>query len=355
MPGKNSFAIKRPDARRRSFAVVEVRPDGQRSTLKLESLDAVNAQLLAGALSREAAEKQVRAILAGLYAERDRTLPQDLFHSENLQLLDRYWMNQYQDRDLVDPGTMKADLRRAVAAVGHLSLLAAGKPELQTALNARFVGKPSLQRRAAARLNQLLHFAGRGFTLRMVRLARSEPRFLTLDELEQVLPRLPPPMQALARVAWVTGLRVGEAFALTDAALKQDCLLVATQLDVHGVRRETKTRSVRKVAYLHPDGEAWVRQFLALPDAVRAALRTERHSVLMRRACKKAFPGVPAKHCHLHDLRHSYAVALVQRGVPISLVAQSLGNSVAVCERYYSGYALVDEGIATIARILGRN
>lgn len=69
-------------------------------------------------------------------------------------------------------------------------------------------------------------------------------------------------------------------------------------------------------------------------------------------ACKKLFKD-KTKHCKWHDLRHSYAVLLIGRGATITLVAQSMGNSVKVCEEYYSGYVLTSEGIETLSKIVG--
>lgn len=49
-----------------------------------------------------------------------------------------------------------------------------------------------------------------------------------------------------------------------------------------------------------------------------------------------------------HDLRHSYAIELLNHGVSLSLTAQALGNSVQVCQEYYAGFELSDEGLDVI-------
>jgi len=353
---QTSYAIKKPAQKagrgsRRTFALQEVTGSARR-TLKLEALDAINGQWTSGLITYDEALRQVTALRDSLYAERDATTPRLVFSSENLALLDRYWKAEYADRDLIDAPTMLGDLRRAVGAVGTLSLLAAPRTALQDRLNTTFADRPTLQRRAASRLNQLLRFAGRDFSLRKVKAPRPEPQYLTWSELEQVLPNLHPHFSLLARVAWITGCRAGEIFALTPSSLKAKHIFVSAQVDARGVRRDTKTRSERKVALLRPDGMDILRQWLAVPEADRAALRLLRHSVVLRRACRRAFPTTPSKWCRFHDLRHSYAVEMISRGVPVTLVAQSLGNSVAVCERYYSGFALQDQGIETIDRLL---
>ena len=68
-------------------------------------------------------------------------------------------------------------------------------------------------------------------------------------------------------------------------------------------------------------------------------------------ACRAVFKD-KSKHCKWHDLRHSYAIFLLTKGVPIQLVAQSMGNSVSVCEKHYAGFVLTDVGISAINNIL---
>jgi hypothetical protein len=43
---------------------------------------------------------------------------------------------------------------------------------------------------------------------------------------------------------------------------------------------------------------------------------------------------------------------LIGNGIPIQLVAQSMGNSIKVCEEYYSGYVLTDIGLNMIKNLL---
>jgi len=355
---KASYAIKKPSksagkGQRATFAIQEVTATS-RHTLDLEPVDSINKLFLAGTITRNEAERQVEAVRAALYKQRDQDTPAAVFSSENLKLLDKYWKAEYSDRDLVDTETMKADLKRALGSVGVLSLVVASRSELQVAVNETYADKPNLQRRAVSRLNQLLRFAGRDFTLRKVKAVRADVPFLTWDELKTVLPHLPSDhWRLLAKVAWVTGCRVGEIFALSAASLKPKYLFVTAQIDKDGKRRETKTRSERKASILMQEqGRQCVTEWLAIPSGVRVALRSERHSTVFKRACKKAFPKEPLKLCKFHDLRHSYAIDLIGKGVPISLVSQAMGNSVAVCEKHYSGFVLQDEGIDTIQRLL---
>jgi integrase len=346
-------AVPPPRRGRRTFAIQEVRGPDDRSNLDPtpESLTAINAAYAAGQIDWAEARKQVEAVRAALYAKRDaESARTDVFHSENAKLLERYWAAEYADRDLVDAASMRTDLARAIAAVGLLSLLAAPRAELQAAVVERLGDRPAIHRRAVDRLNQLLRFAGRDFKLRKPKPERAVVRYLTRDHLLRVLPHLPSDEWRLfAETAWLTGCRLGECFAIQPQSLKPKYLWVAAQLDRKRRVRDTKTGNERKVhVLLGTAGRAVVAAWAAVPKDRKDALRQARHATTFGRACKKA--GLPK--ATPHDLRHSYAVYLVSKGVPLTLVAQSLGNSVAVCERYYSGFVLADESLETIDRIL---
>ncbi len=350
------FAIKAPSSvagkgKRRTFAIQEVDDKGRR-TLSLEALDTVNKQLLAGDIDRAEALKQVRTVRDQLYRERDKHAGKPVFAAENLQLLDRYWDAEYENRDVIDVDTIRWDLQRAVESVGLLSILVATRQQLQDELTRRFAGKSEKHRRVASRLNQLLRFAGRDFTLRKPKPTRKLVHHLTIEQVQQVLPRLrSPQFRVLVEVAFYTGLRVGEVFALTEAAIRTDHLYVDSQLDESLERRDTKTRTARK-AWIIEGGLDAVHRWLAIPTAERDKLRIVRHATVFRRACKRAFKDRPELHCRFHDLRHSYAIYLVSRGVPLTLVAQSLGNGVSVCEKYYSGFVLTDLSMQLMSQIL---
>lgn len=322
-------------------------------------MDAINKQFRTGAISWDQALDQLTAVRDALYKRRDQAKPnpQLLFHSENLALLDRYWEEVYGTRELVDPDTMYADLRRAVEACGALSLLAARKQELQAAVGASASGDANKHRRVVNRLNSLLAYAGRDFKLWKPKPSRPEVVYLTEQEVAQVLPYLPSDeFRSLVKVAFVTGCRVGECFGLTESRIRDAHLFVDTQIDASNKRRDTKTRSQRKVVVL-PDGMDEVREWLAVPTDVKQRLRKLEHAEIFRTACLKAFSGRlddRLKNLVFHALRHSYAIYLVKRGVPMSWVAQSLGNSVLVCERYYAGFMLADETVDAVSRLLAK-
>lgn len=348
---KKSYAIKPPRGRRRSFAIQEV--DGfKRRTLEIPELDAVNKLLISGKLSLISAKKQVEDLRDSLYAKRDSEDPRLLFHSDNLQLLNRYWTEEYSDRDIVDLASMKADLRRAVESCGSLSMLTASKIDLGNQIAGYCEGNTKKQRRVISRINQLLKYVGRDFVLRKPKESRLDVAYLTDLEMLRVLAQCKDDnFGLLCQIAFWTGLRMGEIFALRPNNIRADYIIVESQIDDEGERRATKTRAVRR-AWVASDKLELVREWVRLPEEIKIELRDVRHSTLFKRLCRKAYPKDKSKWVRFHDLRHSYAVGLINKGVPINLVAQSLGNSISVCEKYYSGFVLRDEGIDTINRIL---
>lgn len=110
-----------------------------------------------------------------------------------------------------------------------------------------------------------------------------------------------------------------------------------------------KTRTVavfKEAAELFPD---WIDKKDELPHEVR--LRASR---IFKEACKRAFPKNENLWLCFHDLRHSFAIRCLEQGLSIQLIAKQLGNSVAVCERYYVGFTHTDETLDQTSRMLNR-
>jgi integrase len=334
MPGKG----------KRQFRLQE-RDDvsGRYTTLREPRLQTINELLVAGAIDIVEAKAQAKRLLAQIRHERGERRP--IFNQGNYRLLDTFWKGYKAQRDLIDPDTMYNDFRRAVEAVGDLPLASVGQDELQGRLGAL---KGERHRRIVARLNTLLRYLGRDWRLRAAKPEVREVAYLTESEVKVVCLGVSEELSRLVRVLFVTGLRLGEAYGLTPQAVRSDRLVVKSQVDRHGLRRQTKTRRQRAAFFLPHSSEliqSWIEYLRSNEKRGRLALSQE-----FRRACKKQLK----RDLCLHDLRHSYAIHLVSRGVSISLVAQSLGNSVLVCERYYAGFVLSDESIETIRRTLAK-
>ena len=222
MKDRVEVVLKKPSEKdgRKSFSILKktIKPDGAARYERVapDGLEAINASFKAGHQDLEASTIQVREIIARLYKAEGRFEKGVVHHSENLAILDRYWKHEYGDRNLVDEDAAYNELRRAVEAVGNFSLNSASKEELQAEVNSRFSGNK--QRRRAAKLNLLLKFIGRNIKPRRAKKEFHTVRYLTPEEFATVLPHIKDePFKALRSIAFTSGMRAGEIFALNES------------------------------------------------------------------------------------------------------------------------------------------
>lgn len=353
-----NFILKKPSEKdgRRTFQVLKMSSgnDGRRSYERIENerLKAINLALQNGIQDAQACEIQAREVIADLMKIERQKIPKIVHNEENLRLVQTYWDREYSDREVLDSKAAFHRLARAAESVGQLSLFSASKQELQKAVNSRY--KDNRQRDVVSALNQLLKFTGRAIELIRRDEIIDDVRYLTIEELERVHAFVEDPVhRLLQRVAFVTGLRQGEVFALTQESAIGAQFFSQHQIDRQLERRQTKRRlSKRRQLYVLPGGEAHFKEWAALPKKIKLAYRNKNHAEIIGRAAEKAFPDREDKRVVFHDLRHSYAIYLVSRGVSLTQVAQCLNNSYSVCERYYSGFVLKDETIESIRRVI---
>lgn len=348
---KTNFVLKKPDTKsRRSFSILKREYSGNTSTykkIKNEALDSINIAYKNKSKTLDACTLLAKEVLIQLYKELNRSNPKIVHNSANRDLLEKYWEDEYSHRDLIDVESSKNEFKRAVEAVGSLSLYTATREDLQRQISKSVKGNK--QRRIVSRLNALLKFIQRGIKLRKDKRNQTEPAHLSLVDFQKMIKFIEDSdFKLLCEVAFYSGLRIGEIFAITPKAVKDNIILVQAQIDRDGVRRETKNRIYRK-AFVIKEGRTLINEWCKV-DASK--LRNIRASSLVRTACKKAFPSDKTKWIKFHDLRHSYAVHLLSSGVSLSLVAQSLGNSIVVCQAHYAGFTLADESINSIENVM---
>jgi len=349
------YSIKKPTKKkaggRASFAIEHHVPNQPIKRLALPELVQLNKDLKAGVLSGEQVLRQIKALVARLYAERDKDKAKLAFSDANLKVVNDYWAKVYLTRKtkLVDPYTMFCDLKRAAQAAGPLSLRVASQEELQVYLDRTLSDDTSKHRRVVARLNSILKFLNRDFQLDKMPEAFRDLRYLTDDQITSMLGHCKDKTFALlCRVAFGTGMRLGEIFAIKPTSLRANgsCVYVDRQLDgIHKIR-STKTRKPRTAWILKPyrkDVASWA----ALDPDSKKPYRNGDHAARIGRLCLKA----KLPECVFHDLRHSYAVYLLGKGAPLKQVAESLGNSQSVCEKYYGGYVLTSYGLELLEKL----
>lgn len=356
---KGWYGIKKPRSEgkaggRATFSIQEHQPNGKVVTLKSPELADINAKYKAGILTYFQAEKLVISLRDGLYRERDKDLPKLKFSEINLKIMDRYLDDRYsrKKKRLKDFYTYQKDLERALKSLEGLSIQTASEDALQDHIDDKFHKEPKKQRRIVARLNTILRYLGRDFQLVKVDSPEIEVRHLSLRDFKKILPFLDDDFAQICKVAFATGMRCGEVFGLKTLDVKsKDVIEVKRQMLTNLEVTPPKRNKTRK-AYIIRDFQADVSDFARRSLQFKEKSRAGNFSQKVRRACRKAFPKDQSKWIVFHDLRHSYAIHLLSMGVPLNQVANCLGNSIPVCEKYYAGYRLSDEGLETIRRIM---
>lgn len=352
------YNVKKPGGARRSFSIWRdvVSVAGVRSVSQVQDprIDAINKSYKAELKDLIWSEIEIRNIVKDLKAKDEQAKGGIAFNSRNHKLLDRYWEYEYASKRIVDHASARNSLKRAIDAVGDLSLQTASREEIEKRLRTKFQG--NRQRRIAASLNQLLKFAGRtDCELRSDDKDLVEIRYLSAEEALKVVNYLQDDWaKDLMLACFGTGGRVGEVFSISEGDVLSDGTVhIRRQLDREGVIRRTKNRKERPTLVLPFALEA-TRRWAAVPLETKRELRNKDFAGIIGDACRKAFPGNERKHCTIHDMRHSFAKWMLSRGVSLSLVAQALGNSVTVCQEYYGGWELTPESIVAIRAIISR-
>lgn len=339
--------LGKPTGRRRSFRILR-QIESQFETVKDRTLDSINQNLKTGKIDLVTAEKNVRALIKQLSPKADAII----HNKDNDRILQRYWEDEYSHRDLVDPDSERYALERAVRAAGNLSLQSVTREQLQKQINIHFKGNK--QRRIVSKLNQLLKWIGRDFTLRLGKESIEDVRHLNEADFLTMIKKLDDPFKTLHEVCFYGGFRIGEAFALDPKTFNEESSLIKVlkQVDKFGVKRRTKNSKHRDV-FVFPQGHAALTRWFDIRSQIDLPTR-KLMSKVTRRACKLAFPKDPSKWLTFHDTRHCYAIMLLSKGVTTSLVAQSIGDAERVVEKYYTGFILSSDSVKLIGNLVSK-
>lgn len=353
------YGFKAPKHGRATFSIYEdiLKPDGSREcrTIQDERLKAINESYRQKIQDLATCTIQIKEIIKDLYKRDARCKPQIVHNSENHKVLNDYWEKVYSFRSLENEASTRRELTRAIDTLGPLSVYSASRDQIQSAIDNAVSG--NAQRRMVSRMVQILKFIGRtDVRLRMARPVFVKVRHVTESEFQLLAQHIEDPnLRILAKVCFYSGVRIGEAFAFNSKCLMpdgQDTVRVSAQVDRSGsLKPTTKTRKPR-LAFLIPGGLDAFNEWVQLPASEKKKINRLAVSKQIKVACEKAFPGDIDKQITFHGLRHSYAIHLLSRGISMSLVAQSLGNSLSVCQHYYVGFELTNESVAAIRSIL---
>jgi integrase len=345
-----TYRIYAPSGKHKTFRIIKLFKNGAAESIESEALNIVNQGLTSGRLNVGEARDHLEKIRENLYhADGVKTFA-IVFNSDNRKILNDYWEAEYRPRlvNLEDPDTALAELKRSVDAVGAVSLRSGSRNELQTALDERLEG--NLHRRAAAKINQILKFLNRGFKLVQAKEEQIEVKYLTFNECEKLFDSIPNEKIKLLHIAaFATGMRIGELMATESRLYNRslNTIKVISQIDKKGVKRKTKNGKPR-TAYVLPEFKAELERWLEIAPTFNHELRL-RMSRYTKSYVARLFPS---KDFTFHDMRHCYAIHLLSDGVPLSHVAQCLGDSVPVAEKYYIGFDLSADAISMINSIV---
>lgn len=389
---RTNFLLKHPDFKGRdafSITVREILDEGKPkySLLKNDRLNALNKQWQKSKKTVTERDrllflaKEIRAELNRIQRQREgreRLLKQ----SDNIQILNDFIETNLEGRGIKSEKDQINDFTRAVYLLENVSLKTATIKVLQKQVDK--IEKNSIHRRTCSRLNSLLAFYGRGERLRakkynLIPFIISEENFLRLLPQVEVLgekDEFNPPLKNLFVTLFYTGMRTGEAFALsTDDSssirfpfelnhIQKDLVKVNSQME----RIQTKDRKIqiclpktgkeRTTIISNQQAIKSIKEWAQVPIEKKYEMRFFNYSAILKRALQKAFPSDYHKHfseMKLHDLRHSYATSLLQKGLGITHISKLLGNSVLVCEKYYLRHSYDEEGMSLIRSILTEN
>ncbi len=217
-----------------------------------------------------------------------------------------------------------------------------------------------------AALNHALdrHRVQDGSTWRAVKpfrnVASARLRFLSPEEMLRLVNVCPPDFRRLVQAALFTGARYGELcrMKVQDFDATSGTVLVA----------ESKSGKPRRIA-LTPEAQAWFKSETAgraagellftrtgverrKRTAVGSAWGRSDQSRFMAQACEAA----KLDKLSFHELRHTYASILVNRGVPMAYVAAQLGHSdTRMVDKHYGHLApnALADAIRTLVPNLG--
>jgi integrase len=317
--------------------------DGPFITIHSPEIETFNNLMLSGILSQSDVKGRIEAIRTALYLERDGRKDLDLILPGNVKIMNEFIKKVYTPTKLarMEDGSYESAvyyLQNGLKDLDNLPIDGAASP-IQEKLDVKYKRQPNIHHKRVSALNRLRKFLILPPLLHLRKNA-ADVAFLTEKEVKSLIAKADSPYKELIGVAFYTGLRKGEIFGLKKSDIRsENTLNVARQIDEKGVERGLKNGKPPRKAFVLPGGMVWVKAWLEIKKDVN------RHKPVST-VCQK-LTGV-----RFHDLRHSYAVHLIGKGATLEWVAQSLGHSTEVCERYYAGYCLADDAITLMQKLV---
>jgi integrase len=249
--------------------------------------------------------------------------------------------------------------------LGSLPLHAVGTDKIERFLASLQSGvdpvAPATVRRYAAALSGFFRAAvdanaTRENPVRRARLPKAqqfEPHALTPADVDRILAQVPEHARAAFVLLADLGLRLGELLRLTWQHVLEDGSAVAVVGTKSGRTRTVfvPARSRELLAELRKMRPAPLR---GSDVVVRRPRSKSRLQAIFREAAKAAgLPVAPDAEVgvRIHDLRHAYASALARNGIALSVVANLIGDSIAVTSSRYARHVPASEASRAVATL----
>jgi integrase len=306
-----------------------------------EQVSALN-QLLS-TLSSSAAEQRAKDILVQLRAQ--DAVDKPFVSPGNRQLVNSFLKTTYPDTRIKRISeeslrTLKYDLECMLTLLGDTPI-EADPVRLQNYVDRLLSDQKSRHIKTTSCLNRIRATLGLPAIKHLVT-EQEDIAYLSEDEVMELLRRAPEPFKTLIGVAFYTGMRKGEIFATGPEYLGKGYLRVEWQikkLKGGGLKRTLPKGRKKRKAFIVPGGEEWLQRWFEMRDKVSRDIKVSE-------VCR-SLAGV-----RFHDLRHSYVVHLITKGASLGWVAQSIGDTIKVCERNYASHVLQDDSITLLNNLL---
>lgn len=354
---KCGYTIKKPNATRKSFAVhkkiYQLNAKPLQPIVKDNRLISINLNYRNNVLTFEQAHIQVKELITKFKKEqsaKDTTITKSEISGYNLKVYNSYMKSYYHGKPIVRKHNVTNEFNFALLAIEPLSIISDSKNDLQDMVDKAFNSKQS--KRYVGRINQLLKFAGRDFTLFYKKAVFETVRYTSFADLKKVLAYVQDDdLKNLYYTLYCTGVRLGEAFVIQTRDIKKhNTIYIQNQMTEKKEIRILKNRKPHTTLIL-TEGLKYVKAWAALPRERKEELRSRCQQPLLH-AVRKVYPADRDKQVSCHDLRHSYVIHLLDKGVPLDKCAKLIGDSIKTTEQYYAGFIATDNEIAFVTNIL---
>lgn len=154
--------------------------------------------------------------------------------------------------------------------------------------------------------------------VKRLRIENKPDRFLTIEEEEKLLAAANPNLRRIILVALYTGMRQGEILNLKwkDLNLKEKYIKVL----------KTKNNKVRKI----PLAKTLEEEFLKLPKLSEYVIcnpLTKTRYINIHKVFEETVKRAKIEHITFHQLRHSAATRMVEKGIDLVVVKEILGHA----------------------------